>query len=187
MVVEEPFGEDSIGSRSMTYKRKDAFYDRAKAAGYRSRAAYKLRELAARYSLIRRGDRVLDLGAWPGGWLQVAAELVGPQGRVVGVDLQRIEPLGLANVVLLEGDIEDATVRERLPSAARGPIDVVLSDMAPSERHPRPRRGARARSRRDGARGRRRAVRPHGRLLVKLFMSEEARAIVDQARRVFDR
>jgi 23S rRNA (uridine2552-2'-O)-methyltransferase len=65
----------------MAYNRKDHFYRQAKSAGYRSRAAYKLRELATRYRLLNRGDHVVDLGAWPGGWLQVAAELVGEQGR----------------------------------------------------------------------------------------------------------
>ena len=75
----------------MAYQRKDAFYARAKHAGYRSRAAYKLLELARRYRLIRPGDHVVDLGAWPGGWLQVAAELTGPQGVVVGVDLRPID------------------------------------------------------------------------------------------------
>src|SRR6185436_8021993 len=100
---------------------------RAKAAGYRSRAAYKLRELAERYALIRRGDRVLDLGAWPGGWMQVAAELCGPRGRVVGVDLQAIEPIPLANVAFVQGDVEDAAVRRRLGDLAQGRLDVVLS------------------------------------------------------------
>src|SRR5207253_11224917 len=77
----------SPGGRGMTYRRKDAYYRRARAAGYRARSAYKLSQLDSRFRLLRRGDVVVDLGAWPGGWLQVALEAVGPHGRVVGVDL----------------------------------------------------------------------------------------------------
>ena len=75
----------------MTYRRKDAYYRRARAAGYRARSAYKLSQLDSRFRLLRRGDVVVDLGAWPGGWLQVALEAVGSHGRVVGVDLVAID------------------------------------------------------------------------------------------------
>ena len=74
------------------YKRKDALYEQAKQDGYRSRAAYKLIELQKRFRLCNNSARVLDLGAWPGGWLQVASDLVGPKGTVVGIDLANIEP-----------------------------------------------------------------------------------------------
>jgi len=113
------------------YNLKDPFYRRAKNEGYRSRAAYKLLELNQRFHIIRTGDRVVDLGAAPGGWLQVASRLVGPQGRVIGVDLQPIHPLQAENTVLLQGDITDertiAQIKEFLPSGA----DSVLSDLAP--------------------------------------------------------
>jgi len=66
------------------YDRKDHFHQRAKREGYRSRAAYKLLEIQQSQRLLRPGQRVLDLGCWPGGWLQVAAEAVGPKGRIVG-------------------------------------------------------------------------------------------------------
>jgi 23S rRNA (uridine2552-2'-O)-methyltransferase len=115
----------------MTYRRKDTHYRRARAEGYRARSAYKLTELDRRYRLMRPGDRVVDLGAWPGGWLQVVAERIGPAGRVVGVDIAEIAPLARPNVVLVTGDVRDAatilTVRERLGAAA----DVLLSDLAP--------------------------------------------------------
>jgi 23S rRNA U2552 (ribose-2'-O)-methylase RlmE/FtsJ len=84
------------------YQRKDAFHQRAKREGYRSRAAYKLAELADRHAILRPGAWVADLGCWPGGWLQVASERVGAAGRVVGVDLAAIEPpLDHANVIAL--------------------------------------------------------------------------------------
>ncbi|MGH7899007.1 MAG: SAM-dependent methyltransferase, partial [Candidatus Binatia bacterium] len=84
------------------YQRKDSYYRKAKSSGLRSRAAFKLADLDR--DLIRPGDRVLDLGSWPGGWLQVAAERVGERGLVVGVDLKPLEPLRAANVRLIHGD-----------------------------------------------------------------------------------
>lgn len=170
----------------MAYKRKDAFYDRAKAAGYRSRAAYKLRELAQRYQLIRRGERVLDLGAWPGGWLQVAAELSGPQGYVIGVDPEPIEPLQLANVRFIRGSAEEPAVRESLRGLVQSGVDVVLSDMAPKLTGVRERDEARALElARAALTVADEVLRPHGRLLMKLFMSEECKEIVERARSRF--
>ncbi len=115
----------------MTYRRRDTYYRRAKASGYRARSAYKLAELDERFGILRRGDVVVDLGAWPGGWAQVAAERVGPAGRVLAVDVVPLEPLRLGHVDELEGDVRDpaviAAARARLGRAA----DVVLSDLAP--------------------------------------------------------
>jgi 23S rRNA (uridine2552-2'-O)-methyltransferase len=114
------------------YDRKDHYHQRAKAEGYRSRAAYKLMEIDDAQRLLQRGARVADLGCWPGGWLQVAAERVGPQGRVVGVDLATIEPpLSLANVFALTGDLSDPALLAELLSIAGGACDAVLSDAAP--------------------------------------------------------
>src|SRR5574338_259140 len=87
----------------------------------RSRAAYKLLELAQRFRLIGSGDHVVDLGAWPGGWLQVAAELVGPRGIVVGVDLVPIDPLPQAWVSTVVGDAGGD--RRAAGGAGRAPAD----------------------------------------------------------------
>ncbi|HET9917513.1 MAG TPA: RlmE family RNA methyltransferase, partial [Candidatus Binatia bacterium] len=76
----------------MAYTPQDRFFKKAKQEGYRSRAAYKLVELQQRFHLINAGDKVIDLGAAPGGWLQVAAKFVGANGKVIGVDLQPIQP-----------------------------------------------------------------------------------------------
>ena len=73
------------------YERKDSFHQRAQREGFRSRAAYKLLEIQRSERLFAKGQRVVDLGCWPGGWLQVASQAVGPTGRVVGVDLAEIE------------------------------------------------------------------------------------------------
>jgi len=114
------------------YQRKDAYHQQAKREGYRSRAAYKLIEIQRRARVLRRGQRVIDLGCWPGGWMQVAAQEVGPEGRVVGVDLAAVDPpLELANTVALCGDLSEPAVRAEVLAAAGGPADVLLSDAAP--------------------------------------------------------
>ena len=115
----------------MAYTRKDAFYKKARQEGYRSRAAYKLLELNRAWRFLRAGNRVIDLGSWPGGWVQVAAQAVGPSGRVLGIDLVKLEPLPLANVTLAQGDAADPAQRQTLLAALGRPADVVLSDMAP--------------------------------------------------------
>lgn len=110
----------------------DPYVQRAKAEGYRSRAAYKLQELNERYQFLKPGMKVVDLGAAPGGWSQVAAEIVynGQKGFVVGVDLLTMEPL--EGVILFEGDFTKPEVVERLKKESDGKVDVVLSDMAPN-------------------------------------------------------
>ncbi len=126
------------------YERKDARYRQAKREGYRSRAAYKLLELERRARLFRRGHAVIDLGAWPGGWLQVAAELVGPTGRVLGVDVAPIDPLPPAQISVLRADVADPDLPARAFSLLERPADVVLSDLAPKLTGIAPRDEARA-------------------------------------------
>ncbi|MDG5758497.1 23S rRNA (uridine(2552)-2'-O)-methyltransferase [Natronococcus sp. A-GB1] len=116
--------------------RKDHYYNKAKQEGYRSRAAYKLKQLDDLENVISGGDTVVDLGAAPGGWLEVAAERVGPQGRVIGVDLQRIKDLempgGTDRIETIRGDMTEDRTRDRVTDAAGGSVDVVVSDMAPN-------------------------------------------------------
>lgn len=128
----------------MAYEPKDALYKRAKSEGFRSRAAYKLSELQRRLRLIRGGDAVVDLGAWPGGWLQVAADLVGARGRVVGIDVTPLDPLSDARIVVLEADACDPELPARVRELLGRPADVVLSDMAPKLTGIAPRDTARA-------------------------------------------
>ncbi len=109
--------------------RKDDYYNRAKQEGYRSRAAYKLKQLDEEAGLIGKGDTVVDLGAAPGGWLQVATEFAGKHGSVVGVDLQRIKPID--GIETIRGDMTDDETRERIVDLV-GKADVVVSDMAPN-------------------------------------------------------
>jgi len=100
--------------------RKDEYYNRAKVEGYRARSAFKLVQLDEAAGLFGPGNVVVDLGAAPGGWLQVAAERVGPEGAVIGVDRQRIDDLEDVEprVELLRGDITDDETRERIRAVA---------------------------------------------------------------------
>ena len=109
----------------------DPYVAQARRDGYRSRAAYKLLEIDERYHVLRPGQRVLDLGAAPGGWSQVAARRIGAEagrGKVVGIDLLPIDPLAGAEFAVLDFLAPDAP--ERLKALMGGPVDVVLSDMA---------------------------------------------------------
>ncbi len=107
----------------------DHWTRRAKAEGWRSRAAYKLQELDRRERLFSRGGQVVDLGAAPGGWSQYAARKVAPGGLVVAIDVEPMEPL--KGVALVQGDITDPETLEGLRDALRGPADAVISDLAP--------------------------------------------------------
>jgi 23S rRNA (uridine2552-2'-O)-methyltransferase len=115
----------------MSYNPRDRYYKKAKQEGYRSRAAYKLLELQERFRLLRSGDRVIDLGAAPGGWLQVAAKIVGAGGKVVGIDLQTIDKFRDSNIFLIHGDIMSSDNHKKMEDFLGGPADCVLSDVAP--------------------------------------------------------
>ena len=109
----------------------DPYVHRAKAHGYRSRAVYKLFEIANRDGLARPGDAVVDLGAAPGGWAQALAERVGRSGRIIAVDLLEIAPI--PGVTVVRGDFREETVLQRLEDTLDGrKLDLVVSDMAPN-------------------------------------------------------
>jgi 23S rRNA (uridine2552-2'-O)-methyltransferase len=114
---------------------KDMYYNRAKQEGYRARSAYKLKQLDETAGLLGEGRTVVDLGAAPGGWLQVAAERAGERGRVVGVDRQRIDDIepkrGTAPIEYIRGDITTEETIAEISETVDG-ADVVLSDMAPN-------------------------------------------------------
>ncbi len=106
----------------------DPYVARAKREGYRSRAAYKLLEIDEKYKILKPGQRVVDLGAAPGGWSQIAAKVVGAKGKVVGIDLLPIDPM--PGVEFIELDFLDESAPGRLIEMLGGPADVVMSDMA---------------------------------------------------------
>lgn len=119
-----------MSKRWLRERKRDFYYRKAKRMDYRSRASFKLMQIDERFHIIPKGGAVADLGAAPGGWLQVAQERVGPKGRVVGVDLQHIEPL--EGVATIRGDITRPETVERLKELLGGKADTILSDMSPS-------------------------------------------------------
>jgi len=108
----------------------DPYVRAAKEQGWRSRAAFKLTELDDRFKLIRPGARVVDLGAAPGGWTQVALKRGGPRAKVVGLDLLPMDPVPGATI--LQGDFQEAAAEQAVLAALDGQADLVLSDMAPN-------------------------------------------------------
>jgi 23S rRNA (uridine2552-2'-O)-methyltransferase len=110
-------------------RHRDKYYRKAKREHYRSRAVYKLKQIDYKFDLIRPGDTVVDLGASPGGWSQVAAELVGPGGKVVAADMDRMPPI--EGVAFVRGDIREKAVVDRVLELLPEGVDVVISDMSP--------------------------------------------------------
>jgi 23S rRNA (uridine2552-2'-O)-methyltransferase len=109
----------------------DPYVKRANAEGFRSRAAYKLQQIDAKDKLLKPGMRVVDLGAAPGGWSQVAAKAVGRTGRVIALDL--LEMAQVPGVLVICGDFQEQSVLEQVESALESEaVDLVLSDMAPN-------------------------------------------------------
>ena len=119
--------------RWLTRQINDPYVAQARASGYRSRAAFKLLELDREFRLLKPGQVVVDLGAAPGGWSQIAAERTKARdgkGRVVAIDLQAVDPV--PGVTILEGDFLTDEAMARLTGAVGDQVDLVLSDMAPS-------------------------------------------------------
>lgn len=163
----------------------DEYVRRAQAEGYRSRAVYKLLEIQEKDRFLRPGATVVDLGAAPGGWSQLAARLVGPRGVVIALDVLPIEPL--AGVECIQGDFRETAVLERLLNALNGrPVDLVISDMAPNttgiKAVDQPRGMYLAELALDFAR---QCLRPGGDFLVKAFQGEGIDPFLGELRAAF--
>ena len=164
---------------------QDHWFRQAKREGYRSRAAFKLKEIDDKKKVLSKGDRVLDCGAAPGSWCQVASRRIGPRGSVIGVDLKLIDPSGLPpNVILREADLREVD----LASLGGAAFDVVLSDMAPDTTgdhfgdHHRSIRLCNELLDRAGT-----WLRPGGNLVMKVFEGEAYRDLLDRAGSMFEK
>ena len=122
-------GRPIASQRWLTRQINDPYVHEARKQGYRSRAAFKLVQLNQRFNLLKPGQRVLDLGAAPGGWTQVAVQQVGNSGTVVAADILPMAPI--PRVTMLELDFLAADAEKQVLAALGGPVDLVLSDMAP--------------------------------------------------------
>lgn len=117
-------------TRWYSEKKREHFYKQAKKNGYRARSAFKLKQIQNKFKIIKKDDIVIDLGAAPGGWSQVAKEIVGEKGVVIGIDLLSIYPLH--GVVFLQGDVEkQETIEELTSNIGDKKADVIISDMSP--------------------------------------------------------
>ncbi len=116
----------------MAFNRKDGYYHQAKQEGRRSRAAYKIEQLQQRYRLFRQGNHILELGAAPGGWMQVIARLVGPRGMVLGIDLLPIASLPTPPCRTVQADIFTPELPTLIAGIHPGRFHGVISDIAPN-------------------------------------------------------
>jgi 23S rRNA (uridine2552-2'-O)-methyltransferase len=170
----------------MAYNPHDRYYKRAKQEGYRSRAAYKLLELQQRFRLIRSGDVVVDLGAAPGGWLQVAAQLAGQTGKVIGIDLQPVDAFREPNIIVLQGDITAPELPRKISELVRGKVHCVLSDLAPRLSGIRDADAARCLElNRSALTVATALLRPGGSFLVKSFVNQELQTFTLELKRHF--
>jgi len=112
--------------------KREYYRRRAREEGYRSRAAYKLKQMNQRFHFLRFGSVVVDIGAAPGGWLEVVSQTVGSRGKVIGVDLDPIEALPNSNVVVFQDDVTSPGFAERIENEiGKGKADCVLADLSP--------------------------------------------------------
>jgi len=120
-----------MGKKWNSERKTEHYYKMAKKNNYRSRASYKLQQINKRFKIIKTADKVVDLGAAPGGWSQIALEAVGEEGTVVGVDLEWIRPLDEENFHTVRGDFTKNETLEEVKSLINGTAQVVISDAAP--------------------------------------------------------
>jgi 23S rRNA (uridine2552-2'-O)-methyltransferase len=164
---------------------QDHYFHRAKKEHFLARAVYKLEEVQKRYKLLKEGNRVLDLGAAPGSWLQFTRDIVGPKGLVVGVDVKSIEHSLPDNVVTLQHDIFEPDFVEEL-AGLYAPFDVVLSDMAPATSGIRFADSARSALLFEQAlRVARITLKPHGHFLAKIFQGSDFHGLLLEVKRAF--
>lgn len=170
------------------YKRKDAWYRKAKKEGFRSRAAYKLAEIAASERIARPGDFVIDAGAAPGGWSQVLVDLVGKKGKVAAVDILPMEPLPAGNFRFFQDDVSLPSLPARLIDFFGRPADAVVSDAAPNTTgisFADQARSAELVRAVHGLAGK--TLRKGGTFLAKIFEGAEADAVMQELRGSFGR
>jgi 23S rRNA (uridine2552-2'-O)-methyltransferase len=172
---------------SKAYDPKDPFYRRAKQQQLRARSAFKIDEIQARWRLVHSGDAVIDLGAAPGGFLQIIAQTVGPTGRILGVDVDAIRPLG-GVVSTFQMDVMSPELLPTLRAALGRPrANVVASDLAPKTSGIREADEARslglARRALEVALA---TLLSGGHFLVKVFMGGDFEAFVAEVRTVFE-
>jgi len=171
----------------MSHPYRDHYFHKAKKENYLARAVYKLEEVQKKYRILKKGDRVLDLGAAPGSWMQFSSSVVGPSGLVVGIDLKPIVHPFPEQVVAVQGDVFDRDFQEKLVNDY-GRFDVILSDMAPATSGIRSADSARSELLFEEAlRVTRVALKTHGHFLAKIFQGSDFHTLLTRVKGEFSR
>ncbi|NDD92187.1 RlmE family RNA methyltransferase [bacterium] len=172
----------------MAYNPKDYYFHKAKAENYAARSAFKLEEIDQRFKIIKLGQQILDLGAAPGSWSQYAAKKVGLQGKVLGIDLQKIT-IKLPNAVFIQADIRDMSLDEVMKkNGFIPPFNLVMSDMAPKTTGIRITDQARSLELCEIAlEAAQRFLKPRGSFIAKLFHSDDFEGFRAKLRKMFDK
>jgi 23S rRNA (uridine2552-2'-O)-methyltransferase len=175
-----------MGSQWQMEKKKDPYYKRAKGENYRSRASYKLMQINKKYKVIKKGNKILDLGAAPGGWSQVAIEKVEDEGIVVGVDLKKIKPFPDESYYFIRGDFTDENIHLKIIEKLDGKANAIISDASPSlsgiKNIDHLRSMDLAESVTEIAY---KILAKNGNLLIKVFQGEEFKDLIDKIRKKF--
>ena len=167
-------------------KKHEHYYKEAKKQGYRARSAFKLKQIQKKFNIIKKGDTVIDLGAAPGGWSQVVKELVGSNGKVIGIDLLNIKPL--ADITFIKGDLtKENTIEEIQKALGDKKADIVISDMSPDIS------GAysvdQARSIwlcENALKTTEKVLKPRGNFICKAFVGEDLKDFIDEVKKKFN-
>ena len=169
------------------YQPRDRYFHKAKEQGYRARSVFKLEEIQDRFHLIRPGDKVLDLGAAPGSFMQFILEVIGERGLIIGVDLQPIKSFSDARAKTYVGDIFDEKIYEQIAKdTGRTVFDVVTSDLAPSTSGIKFVDAGRSFDLNSRAiEVARQHLKPNGHLLLKAFPGEDHSKLIAEAKTLF--
>jgi 23S rRNA (uridine2552-2'-O)-methyltransferase len=169
----------------MSYAFQDHYFHKAKKEHFLARAVYKLDEIQKRYHLLKPGNRVLDLGAAPGSWLQLTSDIVGSRGMIIGIDIKTIDHSFPGNVVVLRRDISEPGFAEEL-AGKYPPFDVILSDMAPATSGIRVADSARsALLFEEALRMARKTLKQNGHFLAKIFQGSDFHVLLQEVKVAF--
>lgn len=167
------------------YEKKDAYYKKSKEEGYRARSAYKLKQINNKFRVMKKGSVVVDIGASPGGWSQVASGLVGQDGKVIAIDKEKMAPLKNSNFTFIQGDITDNSTIEKIIETV-GKVDVLISDIAPKTTGivdlDRSRSAILSMMALDLGK---KILKPRGNFLTKVFQSDESEELFAEMKKCF--
>lgn len=167
---------------------KDSFYNKAKKEGFRARSAYKLQEIQDKYRLIKKNDKVLDLGCSPGSFLQVIASIVGEQGFVFGIDILPTPKLAPKNIITIQADINKTDILVALSELSLAAFDVATCDIAPNLSGIRDVDNANIENLAEAVlKTVRESLKPGGSFIIKSFFTDSLKGITAELQKAFQK